>query len=80
MMYGFDPKPVYSEELTLEQAQRWYGHLVPWVLDKNDLKGIIKIRKGIAEGKYKESNAPFSKELWKRAEPSGFDATEVDIY
>jgi hypothetical protein len=32
-------------KLTLSQAQRYYGHLVPWTIDEQDLIFIEKARK-----------------------------------
>lgn len=58
------------EKLSLQHARMAYGSLVPWELDKRDLKIINRHRakRGSSTGDFHEFLSNVKKDLWKEAQ------------
>lgn len=54
---------VYYASLSLAEAQRFYGSLVPWELDSNDLKVINKLRGDYFRAKEEMLNKTYNTKL-----------------
>ena len=57
----------YMSDITLEDAQRHYKGLVPWVIDKRDLTAINTIRRSTPTSEATKIDATIAQKLWRLA-------------
>ena len=56
------------DNLTIEEAQRFYENIVPWVLDQKDLSIINRIRRRTDSSNLNGIDLILSTALWNKAQ------------